>query len=61
MPDTQLILFPFHDDIDAFCGWCPDCGLEQLSLVIDEVRSCNDCACEFTFDFKQLERAGDES
>ena len=28
MPDTQLILTPFHDT-DIFCGWCPDCGLEQ--------------------------------
>ena len=60
MPDTQLILEPFHDEIYDFCGWCPDCGLEQRGLVVNAMWSCEDCGCEFTFTFKQLEKLSKE-
>jgi len=58
MPDVQLVLSPFHD-YDAYHGWCPDCGVEQHNLIVNQVRTCDECPCQFTFLFEQLREAAE--
>ena len=54
MTSPEPVHMPYYN-IGIFCGYCPDCGLEHEHLVVNAVQRCDDCPCEFTFSFDQLE------
>lgn len=47
MPQVHLIDSLYYHEQLHYCGYCPDCGLEQRNLVINKYQACLGCGCLF--------------